>query len=93
MNADTEKKLRAFLLTGMSQAEIAKQLRVTPAYVSAAMLKLGLRARSLSAEQLYLAEQARLRNTSVEKLRSDLLHLICADRLIPAIMDDEPVLR
>jgi hypothetical protein len=40
MNAETEKKLRAFLLTGMSQAEIAKQLRVTPAYVSAAMLRL-----------------------------------------------------
>jgi hypothetical protein len=89
MDNDKEKKLRAFLLTGMSQVEIARQLHVTPAYVSAAMLKLGLRAGSpQSPEKVYLAEEARRRRISVARLRQELIHHIAVDRLCAAVMDD-----
>jgi hypothetical protein len=92
-STDAEKRLIAYWRTKMTQAEIARQLDFSAASISTRAAQLGLRARGgpPSPDKLYLMQDATRRGLTVRRLSERLLHTIAHDRMVVAILDDEPV--
>jgi hypothetical protein len=75
--------------TDMSQAQIAKSLNFSGAYVSLRAAQLGLPPRGTPmAERAYLVAEAARRGITVERLREQLLRAIARDHMVTAVLDD-----